>query len=278
LRMKETEGSYISRANIRRLPKPKFINWLVHEEDVTIEGAKVECYRIEGDIDEAQLDSWALHVRRHYCRDDDLDAYTHYYEVPASDYLAQKIPDITQIMTGDFSEIIISDLLQFIEGYQVPRYKQYGREDKNSSGHGTDILAYKIGNPEQPSPDDVLLAVEVKSRSGSAKVKDGIKEAASDSLKDRSRTAMTIAYFSERSLQGNDLVTASELKRFLLASEHPYREEYSIGVTAGTDDISRAISRSTAEDLGIVSGETVFIVHRKHMMDLIKRIYSRCRS
>lgn len=245
---------------------------------MTIEGADVRCYRIEGDIDEAQLDNWALHVRRHYCRDDDLDMYTHYYEIPASDYLAKKIPDVVQIMSGDFSEIVISDLLQFIEGYQVPRYKQYGREDKNSSGHGTDILAYKMKDPEKPSPDDILLAVEVKSRSGSKKLKDGLREAASDSLKDKSRMAMTIDYFSERSLRCGDLVTASELKRFMLVSEHPCKEEYSIGVTSGTDDVNHAIGNSTAENLGIARGEAIFIIHRKHMLELIKRIYSRCRS
>ena len=98
-------------------------------------------------------------------------------------------------MSGDFAEMLISDLLQFVEGYEVPRYKQHARKDRNSSEHGTDVIAYKVENPDMPSENDELLAVEVKSRSASSGLSTALSEAAKDSPKDRSRVAMTLAYY-----------------------------------------------------------------------------------
>ena len=43
---------------------------------------------------------------------------------------------------------MVSDLLEFIMGYTVPRYKQMNRSGKNNSEHGTDIIGYKFYKPD----------------------------------------------------------------------------------------------------------------------------------
>lgn len=269
----------INCSNIRELPKPCCIDWLVREDNVSIDDADVKCFRIEGSIDENALKKWALHIRRHYLRDDELKSYVEFFGIDAADHLRKdKIPDVPQIRGGDFAEIIISDLVQFVEGYEVPRYKQYGREDKNSSGHGTDVIAYKLDNPKKPLISDELLAIEVKSRSSSADLKGAIVEAAGDSLKDRSRTAMTLAYYAERSLRAGDTRTSSEMKRFLHASEHPFQEAYAIGAVVGIKDAERHLQGKNAAELLINNKESVFIVHRAHLMELIHEVYNRCTS
>lgn len=269
----------ISCSNIRDLPRPDFIEWLVEEDDVRIDGVATKCFRIEGVADDDALRSWALHVRRHYIRDDELDRYAEYYGVGPENYLREHcIPDIPQIMSGDFAEILISDLLQFIEGYEVPRYKQHARKDRNSSEHGTDVVAYKIANPETPSRSDELLAVEVKSRSASNGLSTALSEAARDSPKDRSRVAMTLAYYSRCSLEAGDMRTAAEMKRFLKASEHPFRESFGIGAVAGVKDAGRHLKGKSATDLFIKQGDRVFIVHGANLMNLIRDVYNRCVS
>lgn len=269
----------INQSNIRKLPRPCFVDWLVREDEVSIEGCSVECFRLEGAIDDAALVEWARHIRRHYIRDDELREYSEFFEIGENEYLRENvIPDVPQIMAGDFAEIVISDLVQFVEGYEVPRYKQYGRSDKNSSEHGTDIVAFKMENPSNPSKFDELLAIEVKSRSSSTDLKGAISDAAKDSPKDRSRIAMTLAYYGKRSLDAGDILTSSELKRFMNASEHPFKEAFAIGAIAGIGNAERHLEGLSASDLYVAEGGTVVVIHRSHLMDLIREIYDRCTS
>lgn len=261
------------------MPRPDFIEWLAEEDDVRIDGVVTRCFRINGTVDDGALRSWALHVRRHYIRDDELDEYVEYYGLDRKSYLRDFcIPDTPQIMSGDFAEILISDLLQFVEGYEVPRCKQHARKDRNSSEHGTDVIAYKVENPDMPSKSDELLAVEVKSRSASSGLSTALSEAAKDSPKDRSRVAMTLAYYSRCSLESGDMRTAAEMKRFLKASERPFCESFGIGAVAGVEDAGRHLKGKTAADLFIRQGDKVFIVHGAHLMDLVRDVYSRCVS
>ena len=69
----------INCSNIRELPKPCCIDWLVREDSVSIDDADVKCFRIEGSVDENALQKWALHIRRHYLRDDELKSYVEFF-------------------------------------------------------------------------------------------------------------------------------------------------------------------------------------------------------
>lgn len=267
----------INCSNIRDLPEPAFISQLVKEEDVLIEGAEVRCFRIEQNVDDDTINEWARHIRRHYLRDDEVKSIiTTYKADKARRLLVSRIPDRPEIRGGDFAEITISDLVQYIEGYEVPRYKQHGRKDKNSSEHGTDVLAYKIIDPTKPSEDDELLGVEVKSQSASTRLRKAITEAAKDSLKDRSRIAMTIDYYVLMSTAAKDTRTSSELERFLNASEHPYKETFAIGALAGIVDAKQNLEGKSASDLMTNGERRVFIIHRADLMNLIRSVYNRC--
>ena len=259
------------------MPRPDFIDWLALEADAAIEGAPVHCFKLDWAIDEERLDSWALHVRRHYIRDDELGDYVEYYEQPMADYLQRSVvPDVPQMKSGDFSEIIISDLLQFIEGYEVPRYKQHARKDKNASEHGADVIAYRVKDPDVPSVEDELLTVEVKSQCSTTNLEKGIREAAADSLRDNSRRAINLDYYSRCSRKDGDTRTAKELKRFLVAGEHPFVSKYGAAVVVGVKNVKRKLDGLGADDLGIQAGRSVFIVHGSRLMDLVNEVYSRC--
>ena len=267
----------INTSDIRDLPRPDFIGWLAVETDVIIRDADVRCFRLDWSIDESRLNSWALHVRRHYLRDDELSKHVDYYGLAIDEYLqASVIPDVPQIRSGDFAEIVISDLLQFVEGYEVPRYKQHARKDKNASEHGADVLAYKLNNPDIPCNKDELLTVEVKSRCSSTDLKGGIREAAKDSPRDISRRAINLDYYSRCSLRDGDMKTAKEMRRFLDAGEHPFVSTFGMGVVAGIKDAKTHLAKFDADSLFIEADHTVFIVHGTKLMNLVNEVYDRC--
>ena len=88
-------------------------------------------------------------------------------------------------------------MLQFIEGLTVPRYKQIDRINPNSSDQGSDVIGYKVTNPNLPRSDDALLAVEVKAKlTDPIDLAETIAKAAKDSKKDdpkdRFRTGLSL--------------------------------------------------------------------------------------
>ena len=67
------------------------------------------------------------------------------------------------VRSADITEILISDLLEFVHQYSVPRYKLKNRSGKNNSQQGTDVIAYKYKNEDKtPNDKDELVAAEVK--------------------------------------------------------------------------------------------------------------------
>lgn len=256
---------------------PSFIHWLSRESNVTIPGAHVRCFYLDPVIDEEVFKDWCLHIRRQYINDKKLEEYASFTCVDKSTYLKKNvIPETPQIRSGDFAEIVIEDLLEFVEGFHVSRYKHCDRTDKDSSEHGADVIGYRIQDPARPSNSDSLIAVEAKSQSSTTNLKKAIEDAALDSPKDRSRLAMTLNYHLRRSIDAGDLINAEALRRFLNKSEHPYQEILASGVLAGVKDAQRHLNGATASDLKLKKDNYVFIVHGPKLMNLIHRIYQGC--
>lgn len=53
--------------------RPQYINWIVREDGVVFEDQQsLNCYMLSYVIDNAVIDDWALHIRRHYIPDSEL--------------------------------------------------------------------------------------------------------------------------------------------------------------------------------------------------------------
>ena len=56
------------------MEKPQYIDWLVEESGVVIKDLiPLKCYKIDYKCDEGILDDWALHIRRNYIDDVELE-------------------------------------------------------------------------------------------------------------------------------------------------------------------------------------------------------------
>lgn len=152
------------------MEKPQYIDWIVEETGIVIkDDIPLKCYKIDYKDDESILDDWALHIRRNYIEDTELkedaddnamtvEQYLHDYVIP------QKGEELgATVRSADITEILISDLLEFVHQYSVPRYKLKNRSGKNNSQQGTDVIAYKYKNEDKtPNDKDELVAAEVK--------------------------------------------------------------------------------------------------------------------
>lgn len=207
--------------------KPKHLNWLVKSSirPQTKDGHEVNIFDILHTSDDETLSLWAKHLRNHYCDDNAIDELREPTGLSRKEYLMQlKFPDRGSILSGDFSEILIADYIQFCLNYIVPRTRYDRRINKNISSPGTDILAFKISNQGKDSPKDKLLTCEVKAALQNNN-SDTLIKAIEDSKKDLTiRKAESLNAMRQRLKDRNRQSEVEIVDRFQNYADRPYRE------------------------------------------------------
>jgi len=263
---------------------PRYITWIAEEEGVVLEdNTPLKCYTLDYVLDDAVFDEWALHLRKHYIPDDELAASLTIHGLSAEQYLREfVIPQKTDDFgpasrSNDMTEILISDLLEFIYGYKVPRCKQQNRSGKTQSEHGTDIIAYRFHKGvHTPSKNDELIATEVKAQLTSNDA-NSIIDAATDSKKDEHRFAHTLDYYRKKLKHIGNVSESNEVARFQQKTENDYKVTFIGAAISSQQDITgKIIMGITGEQLCLKSNQKIFYVHGKKLMDLTHEIYERC--
>jgi hypothetical protein len=257
----------------------------MEESAVTFEdGVPISCYRLDYTVDESVYCEWALHLRKHYESDDELKDSLARTGMSLEDYLrTHVIPQKSDgfgptARSNDFTEIMVSDLLEFIHGYTVPRCKQRNRSGKTQSEHGTDILAYKYTKySKTPNSKDELLAVEVKSCLSSDEYSP-ISDAVADSHKyDEVRHSLTLNYYRKKLRSINNYEQANEISRFQKKSEHDFIITYVSAAIISRNKIANDVVLGIrGNDLELRKNNKVFLIHGKKLMDLAHDIFERC--
>ena len=181
------------------------------------------------------------------------------------------------VRSADITEILISDLLEFVHQYSVPRYKLKNRSGKNNSQQGTDVIAYKYKNEDKtPNDKDELVAAEVKATLSNTEYTP-IKNAIIDSRKDEHRLARSVNYCRKRLKELGKIEEAEEVKRFLFKPDNNYRITYVAAGVSSCENVDDAIELDfSGEELEIRKNELIFYVHGKKLMELAHNIYQRC--
>lgn len=265
----------INCSNIRDLPKPKYLATTT-QIPLNQPGLNypIESFKLASNYDDATLSEWALHIRRHYTRDDQLAPISAIQ--PIEEYLRELIiPDAERTRTGDFGEIVVADIIQHNEGYIVPRYKQFDRDDKNMSGQGVDVVAYKLKSPLTPQTDDELLLIEVKSSRTESRVWPSLNKAKKEYRRNLARRALSVNNIRRRATMLNDLITANEMRRFQDQNAVDFKETNGYAIVVSIDDMQYHIDHFRTK-IKENDNERVYVVHRTQLGKLIDAIYERC--
>ena len=272
----------------KKMDRPKYIEWIVKENGVALEnGEIIKSFLLDYKTDDAFFDDWAIHVRRHYISDKDLQTAEEALGLSPAEYLrTYVIPQKGEDMGGtarsnDLTEILVADILEFIEGYHAPRIKQLNRSGKNLSEHGTDIIAYKYHLPNKyANTNDELLAVEVKAKL-TGNDYSAIGSAIKDSQKDEVRIAHTLDYYRKKLNVLNMASEAAEIARFQNKAERNYKTTFIAAAVSSVVTIPNNVIIGIEDDmlqLALKDSQRVFYVHGEKLMDLAHQIYERCRK
>lgn len=276
-----------------KMERPSYLKWLIEEKGVTLDNGKsIQCYKLDYVKDDETLNAWAIHIRRHYISDEELDESCEELEISPEEYLKQfVIPQKGKdrmagtARSNGISEILFSDLLEFIYGLEVPRCRMDNMSGPTVSEHGTDVIGYKYYNADK-SPDikDRLVTVEVKAEL-TQKTTQVIEKAVIDANKDEYRIAQSLDYMRKKLKRMNKQAEAEDILRFQKKTKYDYQlENYAAGMSSLEEipeqkvdgNEMKIIPEIVGEDLRLKGDAGIYYVHGKSLMELAHNIYDRC--
>ena len=265
--------------------KPAYISNLTKRPVslVTSDGRVIDVWELQVQPDAEYLSAWAAHFRQHYCADAEIDDLRSGTGLSRSEYLTQLIfPEMTvapgpSIRAGDFAELLVSDFVEYLLGFWVPRGKYAEKAVRNESVKGVDILGFRLDSPPTASRTDVLLAFEVKAQLSDGEYTGRLQVAINDSSKDYLRLGMTLNAAKRRLLRANAHERASIVERFQNMSDHPY--VYRTGAAAVLSDsaynegllqtLTRVGEHRDPDNLELI------VIRGKDLMQLTHALYKR---
>lgn len=253
------------------------------EAQMIVEGRPIEIWELTVPPDNKYLSDWAYSFRQRYCPDSEIDELREGTGLSRADYLIQIIfPDQSKppgpgIRSGDFAELLISDFLEHMLGYWVPRGKYAEKATRDESVKGVDILGFKMVTANGESPKDSLLAFEVKAQCGGGKYGGQLQKAIDDSSKDYFRSAFTLNATKRRLLKNGKKEQALIVQRFQNLADKPY--VYKSGAAAvlsdeAYDEGSIITSTSLAQHSNQGNLE-LLVICGKELMTLVHTLYKK---
>ena len=242
-----------------------YIKYLTQEDPIiTDEGKQIEILHLDIQDDSEIFEDWAKQFRRNYCSDDELAEMTGCMNISAKEYLENfKLPSDSRIgrstMSGDFGEILVSDYLQYVEEYVVPRTRYNRKVNKDTSTQGSDVLGYKKDSLN--AVNDEVVVIEVKSsasNSSTVKAKNKLQEAIDHSNKDFKRFSTSI------------------VASYLRLTDNPFNVIYGAAAVHSSqsydiDIIKQAVSKNHKDYQKL----RLLVIHSDELMEFIKELYSK---
>lgn len=263
--------------------RPSHLSWLAREDTSLVSacGRSIEIWKLTPTGNAEVLSDWARHFRQHYCKDADLPALVSGTGKTKTEYLIdlvfpdQKAAPGPSIRSGDFSEILVSDFVEYVLGFWCPRLRYDEKAVRDESTKGCDIVGFRFAQENAWHPDDELLIFEAKSGFASSK-NNRLQDAIEGSAKDLLREAYTLNSFKRRLLKEGEARNASAVERFQNEADRPFRRFN--GAAALLDDQVYVETDLTAVDASKhpnSQGIRLLVIRGPSMMDLVHALYAR---
>lgn len=249
----------------------------------TSDGRPVDVWELKAPSTVADLSEWAANFRQQYCPDSEIDELRSGTGLSRSEYLTQIVfPDKSvapgpSIRSGDFAELLVSDYVEYLLGYWVPRGKYAEKASRDESVKGVDILGFRMSSLSTPSPHDTLLAFEVKAQFSDTGYSGRLQTAIDDSSKDFLRRAITLNATKRRLRKEGQHDRALVVQRFQNLSDHPYvyRSGAAAVLSASAYDETLLQQSTKVTDHQNLGNLELIVIRGADLMNLVHALYER---
>jgi hypothetical protein len=248
-------------------------------------GKEVPVLEFEYDTsDNDCLLAWARHFRNHYCDDAEIDELRAGTGLSRKDFLeVLKFPakliedpqDTTGPATrsGDFSEILIADYLEYILNFWVPRTRYEFKVNKNTSEQGSDVLGFKFVG-EGSSSRDELLIFEVKGTLTGNKKVSRLQDAADHSDKDKARLGVSLNAVKQRLRYKGHSEEALKVGRFQNLADNPYNQRFGAAAVLSNSAYDEAtLATTNSSNNANYESLSMLVIRGEDLMALVHMLY-----
>jgi hypothetical protein len=262
------------------------LRWLNHiDTKQTVDGKDIEIYELNYDLaDNTIFSSWAGHFRNHYCLDTLIDLYRDGTGYTRSEFLNNlKFPVQgrgSSTRSGDFGEILISDFLEFILNFWVPRTRFSDRQNRNNPTQGVDVIGFKSDDYSLNLTTDQLMIFEVKCKlTGTTDdiQNERINSAIRDSAKDfEIRKAESLSGLKQLFIKEGNIINANKIQRFQNPTDRPYNELSGASAIILNDAYDEnLIEQINASSHPNVQNLRLILIKGENLMPLVHSLYER---
>lgn len=272
--------------------KPKHINWFKQTKSLltTSDGIPIQIWEFHHAADDEVLDEWGDHFRNHYCCDTKLDRLKG--RLSRAEYLNRiKFPNPNSslgpgVRAGDFGEILVADFLEWILGFNVPRFRWASKINRDESPKGCDIVGLKFAHPKKASTEDELYVIEVKTKFSKNKI-NRMQDSIDGSAKDHLRIDESLNFLKQKYIDENDTEKEANVERFQTPTDIPYVEIFG-AATVYTNECYAQSEPASANTKQIKTGKNgpviphpsrnnlnLFVFSGDQMMQLVNELYRR---
>lgn len=260
------------------------ISWLVRIDQTlsTANQKPIEVWEFRHQPNPTILSAWATHFRNHYCRDGQIDILRNGTGLSRGEFLTNiKFPDSQSplgpaIKSGDFGEILVSDYMEFVLNFWVPRTRYVNKATRNESTKGSDVIGLKFHGNNRDSKKDTLAIFEVKAQLSGNSLDPKLQQAIDGSKKDDLRKAESLNAIKQYFINKNKTAEALKVERFQDSEDRPYKElRGAVAVLdSGLFDTQR-ISESNTSGHPFIRNLKLLTIHGQNMMPLVNELYRR---
>lgn len=257
----------------------RYLANLIHEKDIfTSTKETVHVLELEKTIDPIVFDEWANHFRRCYCDDAIIDRLIKGTKYGSKEeYLLEKrFPSEKTSLgsatrTGDFSELLVSDYLEYVFNYIIPKDRYRHKFNPDTSSQGNDVIGFKLVDDKCTINDEMVL-FEVKGKKQAPLTDNRLQKAIDDTYKDYLNEAEILDTLKQRAIERGDDNTENLVARFQDKVRKPYSTKYG----------AAAVLEKAIYDDGMITAvngkkpvEWLIVIKRENLKLLIDELYER---
>jgi hypothetical protein len=252
----------------------------INDNLTTSDGKNVSLLEFTPDFNDTDtISKWAKHFRNHYCFDTEIDILREGTGFTRKEYLLNlKFPTSERgfgpgIRSGDFSEILIADYIEFIMSYWVPRTRYGNKVIRDESTKGSDLIGFRIYDENQ-TVEDILMMIEVKAQFSGNNANPRLQDAINDSIKDELRKAESLNAMKQRLLDKGLLEDAKQVARFQNQVDNPYTTRYGAAALFSNNVFDRQIINNTVTTGHPFNSELLLIVIKgDNLMNIANNLF-----
>lgn len=245
-------------------------------------GEPIEICELKVPDDSSVLSDWATGFRQAYCLDEEIDELRDGTGLSRRDYLlnfvfpAEKNGAGPAIRAGDFAELLISDYVEHILGFWVPRWKYADKANPNESVKGVDVVGFRQLDATKAQASDSLLAFEVKATLSATGRGNRLQDAINDSGTDYARLGYTLNKAKRLLKYRQNIVGVASVARFQNKVDHPFELRFGAGAVVNeTIYDSGVLHTSTSNNHPHQKDLQLLVIHGDQLMKLAHGLYSR---